>query len=202
MPWVEALSDLPELRRCIRDLVALSTLPAIWTSYNPRQIADSMAAALLSMLAADFVHITLPSDNGEPPVETIHVKTSIGSDVFNDSRDCVDMWLGRCEQTASSPTRRRRNPRRFGPSRLSRGCSDRCGIPGAEFPYGCATAAAEYRSERHDHRFAAMERGNGGGAFRIAGRNETLISLLRASMAYHPTSIPPVLKLVGLTTVD
>ena len=42
MPWVEALSDLPELRRCIRDLVALSTLPAIWTSYNPRQIADSM----------------------------------------------------------------------------------------------------------------------------------------------------------------
>ena len=69
-----------ELRRCIRDLVALSTLPAIWTSYNPRQIADSMAAALLSMLAADFVHITLPSDNSEPPVETIHVKTSIGSD--------------------------------------------------------------------------------------------------------------------------
>ncbi|MGZ3360200.1 MAG: hypothetical protein ACXU84_12780, partial [Xanthobacteraceae bacterium] len=100
MPWAEALSDLQELRRCIRDLVALSTLPAIWTSYNPRQIADSMAAALLSMLAADFVHITLPSDKGEPLVETIHVKTSIGSDagkkILAISRD---MWLGRCEQT-------------------------------------------------------------------------------------------------------
>jgi PAS domain S-box-containing protein len=99
MPWIETLSDPQELRRCIRDLVALSTLPAIWTSYNPRQIADSMAAALLSMLAADFVHITLPGDNGEPPVETIHAKTSIGDEekmVFAISRD---KWLGRCEQT-------------------------------------------------------------------------------------------------------
>jgi hypothetical protein len=41
MPWVESLTDPQELRRCIRDLVALSTLPSIWTSYNPQQIADS-----------------------------------------------------------------------------------------------------------------------------------------------------------------
>jgi hypothetical protein len=35
MPWVEALTDRNDLRRCIRDLVALSTLPAIWTNYGP-----------------------------------------------------------------------------------------------------------------------------------------------------------------------
>jgi len=29
MPWIEALSDAQELRRCIRDLIALSALPAI-----------------------------------------------------------------------------------------------------------------------------------------------------------------------------
>jgi PAS domain S-box-containing protein len=100
MLWVEALSDLQELRRCIRDLVALSTLPAIWTNYNPRQVADSIAAALLSMLAADFVYIMLPSSKGEPSTETIHVKTSIGSDVGKTILAVLrDMWLGRCEQT-------------------------------------------------------------------------------------------------------
>jgi hypothetical protein len=31
MPWVESLSDPQELRHCVRDLGALSTLPAIWT---------------------------------------------------------------------------------------------------------------------------------------------------------------------------
>src|SRR4030088_3145126 len=73
MPWVESLTDPQELRRRIRDLVALSTLPAIWTSYNPRQIADSIAAALLSMLAADFVYISLPSSELEQNTETIRV---------------------------------------------------------------------------------------------------------------------------------
>ena len=60
MPSVEALNDPRELRRCVRDLVALSTLPAIWKNYDPQQIADSVAAALVSMLNADFVHVALP----------------------------------------------------------------------------------------------------------------------------------------------
>ena len=42
MPWVDELSEPQELRRCIRDLVALSTLPAIWKDYDTRQIADSV----------------------------------------------------------------------------------------------------------------------------------------------------------------
>src|ERR1700716_2352379 len=79
MPWVESLTDPQELRRCIRDLVALSTLPSIWTSYNPQQIADSIAAALLSMLAADFVYISLPSGEREQITETIRVGKAIAS---------------------------------------------------------------------------------------------------------------------------
>ena len=69
MPWVEELTDSRELRRCIRDLVALSTLPAIWKNYDPQQIADSVAAALVSMLNADFVHIALPGRRDEPAIE-------------------------------------------------------------------------------------------------------------------------------------
>src|SRR5215204_6345660 len=69
MPWVEALSDPPQLRRCIRDLVALSTLPAIWHDYDARQIVDGVAAALVSMLDAEFVHACLEGRRGEPAIE-------------------------------------------------------------------------------------------------------------------------------------
>src|SRR5258707_14277012 len=61
MPWTAPLASSDELRRCIRDLVALSTLPAAWRNYDMRQIGDSIAAALISMLDADFVFIALPS---------------------------------------------------------------------------------------------------------------------------------------------
>jgi PAS domain S-box-containing protein len=65
MPWTEQLANPEELRRCIRDLVALSTLPAAWRNYDMRQIGDSIVAALVSMLDADFVFIVLPSHGNQ-----------------------------------------------------------------------------------------------------------------------------------------
>jgi signal transduction histidine kinase len=59
MPWTEPLASSDELRRCIRDLVALSTLPAGWQNYDMLQIGGSIVAALASMLDADFVFISL-----------------------------------------------------------------------------------------------------------------------------------------------
>src|ERR1700716_2220751 len=61
MPWTEQLANPDELRRCIRDLVALSTLRAAWRNYDMRQIGDSIVAALVTMLAADFIFMALPS---------------------------------------------------------------------------------------------------------------------------------------------
>jgi PAS domain S-box-containing protein len=81
MPWVDKLSDPQELRRCIRDLVALSTLPAIWKDYDSRQIADSAAAALLSMLHADVIYVIVPGLRDEPVADVMRTSqaTSIGS---------------------------------------------------------------------------------------------------------------------------
>ena len=59
MPWTEPLPNPDELRRCIRDLVALSTLSAASRNYDMRQIGDSIVAALITMLAADFVFMAL-----------------------------------------------------------------------------------------------------------------------------------------------
>jgi PAS domain S-box-containing protein len=62
MPWTEPPANSNELRRCIRDLVALSALPAGWQNYDMRQIGGSIVAALRSILNADFVFIALPGE--------------------------------------------------------------------------------------------------------------------------------------------
>jgi PAS domain-containing protein len=69
MPWTEPLASSNELRRCVRDLVALSTLPAGWQNYDMRQIGSSVVAALISMLDADFVFIALPGQGNQPITE-------------------------------------------------------------------------------------------------------------------------------------
>lgn len=62
MPWTEPPASFNELRRCIRGLVALSTLPTGWRNYDMCQIGNGILAALISTLEADFVCIVLPGD--------------------------------------------------------------------------------------------------------------------------------------------
>src|SRR6266566_985926 len=80
MPQVEALFDPTELRRCIRDLLALSTLPAILKTFDPHRIADSVAAALASMLDSDFVYILLPGKRDDPAIEIARSGKRIAAD--------------------------------------------------------------------------------------------------------------------------
>src|SRR5438132_1307583 len=54
--------EIQTLRRCVRDLVALSTLPEVWIDYGPLGIAESLADVLLSTLYLDFVYIRCPTD--------------------------------------------------------------------------------------------------------------------------------------------
>ena len=49
MLWTEPLASSDELRRCIRDLVALSTLPAGWQNYDMRQIGGSIVRTWLRL---------------------------------------------------------------------------------------------------------------------------------------------------------
>ena len=64
MPWIESLSDAGQLRQCIRDLVALSVLPALWAGLEPSQMAGSIAAALVAILDAEFVCLS-PDGSGQ-----------------------------------------------------------------------------------------------------------------------------------------
>jgi hypothetical protein len=58
-----------ELRRCIRNLMVHSSLPAAWETYSLHEIGDSVAAALVATLDAVAVAVSLRTRPEEPPTE-------------------------------------------------------------------------------------------------------------------------------------
>jgi PAS domain S-box-containing protein len=72
--------DLRDLRPCVRDLVALSALPAVWKDYGPTRIAESAASALVPMLGADFVYVRSYRDQDDENIDVIKAAEGIKGD--------------------------------------------------------------------------------------------------------------------------
>jgi DNA-binding CsgD family transcriptional regulator len=101
MEWVDDLSDPRELRNYLRDLIALSALPATWKTYEPQRIAESMAAALIAMLSPDFVYVSLPSMARHSSAEITHVNPQMTLALVDATRSFLRRGeLGRLEKTA------------------------------------------------------------------------------------------------------
>ncbi|MDP2054183.1 MAG: PAS domain S-box protein, partial [Acidobacteriota bacterium] len=62
--------DAVSLRRCVRELAALSTLSAVWSKNDLPQIADGLAGVLLRALPIDIVGVRLRGADGNIAVET------------------------------------------------------------------------------------------------------------------------------------
>jgi PAS domain S-box-containing protein len=62
-------ADVLRLRRALRDLVALSTVPAAWVGREPPAIAAGLADVLTNSLYLDFVFVRLCDPRGGTPVE-------------------------------------------------------------------------------------------------------------------------------------
>ena len=60
-------AEIVALRTVLRDLVALSTIPAAWIGREPAAVAAGLADALIGLLQLDFVFVRLcvPSVAGE-----------------------------------------------------------------------------------------------------------------------------------------
>lgn len=64
-----ALENDPQTAtRCLRDVVALATLPAIWAGAAPLRIAESLAASLFTMLDPEFVYVYFAGMDDKPPI--------------------------------------------------------------------------------------------------------------------------------------
>src|SRR5437868_9324950 len=62
-------ADTSRLRRAIRDLVALSTVPAAWVGREPAAIVAGLADVLVNSLHLDFAFVRLCDPSGGPAVE-------------------------------------------------------------------------------------------------------------------------------------
>src|SRR5260370_6802074 len=78
----------------MRDLVALSALPAVWAGYQPRQVAEGLADVLLSTLRLDLVYLRL---RGQTDGQGITVaRTALGPTPAEQTRDigrALAPWL-------------------------------------------------------------------------------------------------------------
>jgi DNA-binding CsgD family transcriptional regulator len=105
MMWADNLSDPRELRNYIRDLIALSALPATWKAYEPQRIAESVAAAMIAMLSPDFVHVSLPGASNHPSGEVTHVNPQMTLGLVNATKRILrPTELGASEQTITDPS--------------------------------------------------------------------------------------------------
>jgi hypothetical protein len=68
-PSKDTEDELQQLRRCIRDLVALSALPAIWRDHDARQICEGLAETLVDMLDLEFVFVSVLRETGDAPID-------------------------------------------------------------------------------------------------------------------------------------
>src|SRR5881392_4108084 len=78
----------------MRDLVALSALPAVWAGYRPPQVAEGLADVLRSTLRLDLVYLRLP---GQTEGQGIEVARTAGgptpTDQIRDIGRALAPWL-------------------------------------------------------------------------------------------------------------
>jgi signal transduction histidine kinase len=88
-------ADPDGLRRAMRDLVALSVLPAVWSGYESHRISESLAEVVLKTLSLDLVYVRLQAGDGAKLSEAVQLREQDGG-----AADAVAMgrvlapWLG------------------------------------------------------------------------------------------------------------
>jgi PAS domain S-box-containing protein len=97
----EPRSQVLELRRLVRDLIALSALPAMWKDYDPGRVADSAASALASMIDANFVYVGLPGEH--PPIEIVMTPTPVDATRRDSIAAAVKREMGRARGRQAIP---------------------------------------------------------------------------------------------------
>src|SRR4051794_24476162 len=64
-------TEIARLRAVLRDLVALSTIPASWVGSEPPEVAAGLADALVALLQLDGAFVRLCDPGGEGTVDVI-----------------------------------------------------------------------------------------------------------------------------------
>ena len=96
MPAVHAIAEDPqELRRSLRDLVAVSMLPATWINHNAVQIAESVTEVMVRMLGLEFAYVSLQWGSAEPDIHVARMSGRSAPERAAAIRSALTAWLGR-----------------------------------------------------------------------------------------------------------
>ena len=63
------VEEIKQLQRALRDLVALSTVPATWINHDPRHLADGTVDLLMSVLRPNLAYVHLQTTRTDSAVE-------------------------------------------------------------------------------------------------------------------------------------
>ncbi len=86
--------EVQELRRCIRDLVALSALPAVWSSFDAHGIAEHLADVLQRTLHLDLIFIRVAGSPETAPFEVAYTGPRQATlEQAQDIRSALAPWL-------------------------------------------------------------------------------------------------------------
>jgi PAS domain S-box-containing protein len=77
----------------MRDLVALSTMPAVWTGLGPDAIVRSLADVLLNTLSLDLIYIRLAGLTGDGVIEVVRAKHPQDAALVERVRATLAPWL-------------------------------------------------------------------------------------------------------------
>lgn len=94
MPGAPDSSELEASNLRLRDIISLSTLPALWVGAGTLRVAESLAAALATTLRAQLVLVVLKERAGAGPVlvaQTDRYKSDHA--LARDLGDVVADWL-------------------------------------------------------------------------------------------------------------
>jgi signal transduction histidine kinase/CheY-like chemotaxis protein len=95
VPAIESIGDDPqELRRSLRELVAVSMLPAVWREYDAHQITLSVTEVLIRMLGLEFA-LMLVRWRHDDPVCVARANDRTVRDPTTAIRDAFGEWLER-----------------------------------------------------------------------------------------------------------
>jgi signal transduction histidine kinase/CheY-like chemotaxis protein len=100
---MDADSEQAQLRRCIRDLVALSAIPAVWSGQKPVDIAESLADLLLSVLRLELVYVRLNLAPQSAAIEAARGRHPEVSRRGGEIGRALDPWLEDGEAARSIP---------------------------------------------------------------------------------------------------
>jgi PAS domain S-box-containing protein len=71
MAFSDSAEELKHLQRCMRDLVSVLALPAVWGGQEPRQIVTTFHDGLMATLNLDFLYTRVKIETDGEPIEIL-----------------------------------------------------------------------------------------------------------------------------------